>query len=296
MSQQNRIPVTKLTLALMVGFGVVAAIVVVVLLLSKQGLDDVHDKSHDKSTESSTGQTTPVKHVNGEGEGGVVVAELTPESTQPATEPKAEAPDTQTDSTQPVTEPEADTQTDTAQPAAEPEAQLDGATLYLSRGCVACHGVDANTPLAPNYPKLAGQNKDYAVAQMKDIKSGVRNNGLTGAMKPIMVMVSEAEMEAIADWLASQSTSAASGTPASNGAGLYLSKGCLACHGADAKTPVMPIYPKLVGQNQAYAVTQMKDIKSGARNNGLSGTMKGIVSAVSDAEMEAIASYLASLK
>lgn len=305
MSQSNRIPVTKLTLALMVGFGVITAIVVVVLLLSKQGLEHAHDKS----TESSSGQLTPVKHV--EGDGGAVGAEMTPESTPPATD-KAETPDTQTgsaepatepkasdaqtDSTQPVTEPETDTQTDTAQPATEPEAPLDGATLYVQRNCVACHGADANTPIMPTYPKLAGQNKDYAVAQMKDIKSGARNNGQTVAMKPIMDMVSEAEMEVIADWLASQPTSATDGTPAANGKALYQSKICFSCHGADAKTTVMSSYPKLAGQNPAYAVAQMKDIKSGARNNGLSATMTGIVSGVSDAEMEAIASYLASLK
>ena len=115
-------------------------------------------------------------------------------------------------------------------------------------------------------------------------------------MKPIMSMVSDAEMETIADWLASLSTSTTSGTPAPNGAALYQSKICFSCHGADAKTPVMPIYPKLAGQNKDYTVAQMKDIKSGARNNGLSGTMKGIVSTVTDAEMEAIASFLASLK
>lgn len=34
----------------------------------------------------------------------------------------------------------------------------DGAALYASKGCLACHGPDANTPVMPAYPKLAGQN------------------------------------------------------------------------------------------------------------------------------------------
>jgi cytochrome c len=55
----------------------------------------------------------------------------------------------------------------------------------------------------PIYPKLVGQSKEYAVAQMKDIKSGARNNGQTAAMKAIMGAVSDAEMEAIAEWLVS---------------------------------------------------------------------------------------------
>jgi cytochrome c len=87
--------------------------------------------------------------------------------------------------------------------AAEKPAALDGATLYQTKTCFACHGVDANTPLLPNYPKLAGQNKEYALAQMKDIKSGARNNGETAAMKGVMHVVNDAEMDAIAKWLSS---------------------------------------------------------------------------------------------
>jgi cytochrome c len=39
---------------------------------------------------------------------------------------------------------------------------------------------------------------------MKDIKSGKRNNGQTAAMKGIMSLVNEAEMQEIANWLATQ--------------------------------------------------------------------------------------------
>jgi cytochrome c len=85
---------------------------------------------------------------------------------------------------------------------AQPAAALDGAALYKSKTCVACHGQGADKPIMPTYPKLAGQNADYAFNQMKDIKSGARNNGQTAAMKGIMHLVSEEEMRAIADWLA----------------------------------------------------------------------------------------------
>ncbi len=82
---------------------------------------------------------------------------------------------------------------------------------------------------------------------------------------------------------------------AADGAALYVSKGCLACHGADGNTPIMPTYPKLAGQTAEYALAQMKDIKSGARSNGQSAVMKGIVAAISDEELDAIARYLAGL-
>jgi len=81
---------------------------------------------------------------------------------------------------------------------------LDGAKLYASPtkgGCSACHGKDANSPIMPMYPKLAGQNEAYIIQQMKDIKSGARNNGMTAAMKGIMHMVNEQEIAAIAKYL-----------------------------------------------------------------------------------------------
>ena len=81
-------------------------------------------------------------------------------------------------------------------------AAADGAALYVSKACASCHGPDGDTPIMPAYPKLKGQNVEYAVNQMKDIKSGKRNNGQTAAMKAIIMQVSEAEMKAIAEWLA----------------------------------------------------------------------------------------------
>ncbi len=81
-------------------------------------------------------------------------------------------------------------------------AAADGAALYKSKACASCHGPDGDTPIMPIYPKLRGQNVDYAVNQMKDIKSGKRNNGQTAAMKAIIMQVSEEEMKAIAQWLA----------------------------------------------------------------------------------------------
>lgn len=83
-------------------------------------------------------------------------------------------------------------------------ADLDGAALYKNPakgGCVACHGKDAKTPILKQYPKLAGQNEAYLTQQLKDIKSGARNNGMTAAMKGIMHMVNDEEIAAIAKYL-----------------------------------------------------------------------------------------------
>lgn len=87
---------------------------------------------------------------------------------------------------------------------AAPSWAQDGGQLYQQKGCAACHGPDGNKPITDAYPKIAGQNKTYAFNQMKDIKSGARDNGQTAVMKPTIQNVSEEEMEAIAEWLSTQ--------------------------------------------------------------------------------------------
>ena len=78
---------------------------------------------------------------------------------------------------------------------------LDGADLYAKKTCFACHGKDANSPILPTYPKLAGQTKEYAAAQMRDIKTGARANGQSAAMKGVMHLVSDEEIDAIAEYI-----------------------------------------------------------------------------------------------
>ena len=46
--------------------------------------------------------------------------------------------------------------------------------------CSACHGADGNTPLTPDYPKLASQPADFLEKALRDYKSGKRKNPLMG--------------------------------------------------------------------------------------------------------------------
>ncbi|WP_440055096.1 c-type cytochrome [Pseudoalteromonas sp. T1lg65] len=88
----------------------------------------------------------------------------------------------------------------------------------------------------------------------------------------------------------------ATNSMANDGEALYTAKMCQTCHGAEGKAPIMPLYPKLNGQNKEYLAAQMKDIKSGKRTNGMSAAMKAMVANVSDAEIDAIAEYLSKVK
>jgi len=80
-------------------------------------------------------------------------------------------------------------------------ADLDGAKLFTDKTCHSCHGKDASTPVVAGYPSIAGQAKEYLAQQIKDIKSGARNNGQTASMKGVMHLVSDAEIDAIAKYL-----------------------------------------------------------------------------------------------
>ncbi|MBR9971653.1 c-type cytochrome [Magnetospirillum sulfuroxidans] len=181
--------------------------------------------------------------------------------------------------------------------AASPAVAADGKALFTDKGCNACHGEDAKTPLEPGYPHLAGQNADYMFNQMKDIKAGARANGLSvDTMKPILDDVSEDEMRALADYLASLGPITGKGDSALPGKKLYMTKTCIACHGKDGAKPIMKTYPFLAGQDKDYLIRQANDIKNSVRKNGGTNTMQPVMHLVSDEELTAISDFLANVK
>jgi cytochrome c553 len=65
--------------------------------------------------------------------------------------------------------------------------------------CSACHGQDGNTPLAPEYPRLAGQPHDYLEKALRDYKSGKRKNPL---MSPQAQNLSKQDIKDLAAYYA----------------------------------------------------------------------------------------------
>ena len=113
--------------------------------------------------------------------------------------------------------------------AAEPEVIERGKQMYMTLTCFACHGQEGKgmirkrdrkdkktgkfkyrkgdpMPGFEAYPKLAGQNANYLLAQMNDIFEGRRKNGLSAAMFGIKLMIDntakEGDLEAISEYLA----------------------------------------------------------------------------------------------
>lgn len=75
-------------------------------------------------------------------------------------------------------------------------------------------------------------------------------------------------------------------------AGKQKAATCAACHGANGIS-ANPIWPNLAGQKAPYIVLQLKAFKSGERKNAI---MAPMASGLSDADMENLAAYFASLK
>jgi len=86
---------------------------------------------------------------------------------------------------------------------AAPALALDGKALYAEKACNSCHG-EAGASVTSIYPKLNGQTAGYIATQAIAIRDGVRKSGMSAIMKPMVASISNEEMEAIADYLASK--------------------------------------------------------------------------------------------
>jgi len=168
--------------------------------------------------------------------------------------------------------------------------------------CAGCHGEDGNSPVAI-WPSLAGQQPSYLVKQMKDFKSGARENETMASM---MEALSAQDMADISAYFASM---APASTSTSDDEGLLtlgerIYKGgnmesklaaCAGCHGPTAQGNNPAKFPGLVGQHSDYVVAQLQMFAEGARNNDLNNMMVDIAARMTKKEIEAVSAYLASL-
>ena len=70
---------------------------------------------------------------------------------------------------------------------------------------------------------------------------------------------------------------------------------CAGCHGGDGRSGALPEYPKIAGQNQKYLVNALQAYKSGRRTGTYAALMAATAVNLSDADIENLAAYLASL-
>ena len=75
-------------------------------------------------------------------------------------------------------------------------------------------------------------------------------------------------------------------------AGKAKTASCAGCHGPKGIS-MIPMYPNLAGQKEAYLVKQIKNFKEGVRKDP---TMNAMTKPLSDTDINNIAAYYASLK
>ena len=176
--------------------------------------------------------------------------------------------------------------------------------------CAACHGADGNSP-APTFPKIAGLGEKYLLKQLHDIKSGDRQ---IPEMVGQLDNMSEQDLADIAAYFASQniqiSGSEAFSVMLNNGDnvdGLALGRkiyragnassgvpACMGCHSPTGQGNAPAGFPRLSGQYSEYVEKQLKAFRAGTRaNDGESRIMRTAAKQLSDAEIKAVANYVA---
>jgi cytochrome c553 len=172
-----------------------------------------------------------------------------------------------------------------------------------SAPCGGCHMPDGNS-MVPTFPKLAGQGARYIAKQLKDFKAN------TARQDPVMLgmaaALSEQDAADIAAYFASQKIASAAPFDESKLAlGKEIYKGgvlaknvpaCQGCHGPTGAGNAPAGYPQLGGQYTEYTIKQLKAFKDGTRSNDDRGLMRQVAASLTDAEIEAVANYIASLK
>ncbi len=166
--------------------------------------------------------------------------------------------------------------------------------------CAACHTIDGSRG-SPANPILAGQHPEYLVKQLTEFKAGKRVNAIMQGMAA--TLATEEDMWNVAAFYASKSAKPGFATnKATVALGEKIWRGgiadrkvpaCSGCHGpTGAGIPAQ--YPRLAGQHAAYTEAQLLAFRSGARKNN--AQMMGVVAGMTDADIKAVADYIAGLR
>ena len=178
--------------------------------------------------------------------------------------------------------------------------------------CAACHGSDGNSA-ASTFPKLAGLGEKYLLKQLQDIKSGERQ---VMEMTGLLNGMSDQDLADIAAFYNSKSmqlSGAVEGKVKVNsglevgalelGQTVYRAgnpdvgtPACTGCHSPRGLGNDPAGYPRLSGQHAVYIEKQLKAFRAGMRvNDGDQKTMRTVAEYLTDAEIKALASYIAGL-
>lgn len=190
--------------------------------------------------------------------------------------------------------------------------------------CGACHGADGNSLLG-TFPKLAGLGERYLLKQLTDIQAwdlekDAAKKATTGREVPEMTgqlaNMSKQDLADIAAHFAAQTTQLSgskkievqvnSGIKVDGlemGERIYRAgnpttgvPACTGCHAPDGKGNIPAGFPRLSGQHPEYIEKQLRAFRAGDRtNDGDQMIMRSVADKLSDAEIIALANFIAGL-
>jgi len=172
-------------------------------------------------------------------------------------------------------------------PAAAADVAAGQATAAV---CAGCHGADGISQM-PLTPSLGGQSDEFVQWQLVYFRSGVRKSEVMG---PIAEALSNEEIRNLGAYYASlppPRPQADADALAQTGAKLALRHRCASCHGEDYAG--FRSAARLAGQREDVLVKALHDFKTGARVGSGVASMAEVVYELNDADMQALAHYLA---
>ena len=179
--------------------------------------------------------------------------------------------------------------------------ELEQAKKIVTNLCIACHGMDGNSPLPAN-PNLSGQHAGYITKQLMQFKNGERDNAV---MKGMVANLTEQDMINLGSYFEQQKQNllfAKSNGENSLGEKIYragvATKGlpaCASCHGP-AGHGIPDLYPRLNSQHAAYTISQLNAFRLETRMNDNAMMMRTIAQKLTDKEMNAVADYIQGLR
>lgn len=173
------------------------------------------------------------------------------------------------------------------------------AKTMAAQVCSNCHSIDGNS-VSPNFPKLAEQQPDYIVAQLKGFRSHRRADpeGFE-YMWGISRSLTDDQIKGLAQYFAAQkSVSPGPGDPKlvaegknifDNGLPPQGVPPCSTCHGDHGQGNGE--FPRIAYQHADYVIKQLTVFqRTNERPDGVA--MKAITHSLSDQNMAAVAAYL----
>ncbi len=178
-------------------------------------------------------------------------------------------------------------------------ANIELAKPIVQEKCRLCHGEQGEASSAI-YPRLAGQNKNYLIKQLKNFRDGKRKSD---TMNEMAKGLTDEQIEALAEYFSSKpAKSHRVRDKALAAVGAYIfHKGnkfsgipaCASCHGEQGLGTDK--LPRLAGQHKRYVADQLHAFNERARTND-NAVMHTIASKLTELEIEAVALYVSGLK